>query len=87
MAFDIDLDEGKQFHISSVNVLGVDEPRRHELLIAFPIGQPYDEKMFRAVLEQHSFEFSPDDPWHERHLDERTGTVAITLDARACMSD
>ena len=86
VSFDIDLDEGKQFRIRSLNVLGVDEPRQHEILSAFPIGQTYDERMFREFLKQHSFE--PDDPWLvERHLDERTGAVAITLNARPCVSD
>ena len=85
LSFEIDIDEGKQFHFGNLNVLGVDETSRQELLKDFPSGQIYSEKVLREFLEKHSFEFSPSDPWHtERHLDERRGTMSITLDARPC---
>src|SRR5262249_38032709 len=81
VSFEIDVDEGMQFHVSSVDVLGVDEVSRQKVLNEFPIGKIYTEAAFSQFLEKHSFKFST-----ERHLDERTGTVAITLDARMCGS-
>lgn len=86
----IDLDEGKQFHVASVDIIGLDEPSRQELLQAYPIGQVYSARHFQEVLEKHSriWQFSADDPFHSsRRLDERTGTVTITLDARLCPAE
>jgi outer membrane protein insertion porin family len=88
VSFEIDVDEGRQFHVSSIDVLGVDEASRQKVLNEFPIGKIYNEAAFSQFLEKHSFKFSTDDPWHiKRRLDEPTGTVTITLDARKCGSD
>jgi hypothetical protein len=85
ISLDIDVDEGKQFYVSSVNVLGLSEPAQQEILKDFPVGQIYKAKAFELFLGKHSslLRFSSDDPWHaKKQLDERAGTVAITLDAR-----
>ena len=88
MSLDIEIDEGKQFRISSINFLGIDEPLKQELLSSFPVGQVYREHAFKQFLRDHPFGFQADDPWHvERHLDERKDAVAITLDARPCTPD
>jgi outer membrane protein insertion porin family len=87
---DIDLDEGKQFFFSSVNVLGVDERAQQEISKDFPIGQVYNWRLVERFLVKHAstLNFAPDDPQHiDRRVDERAGTVAITLDARPCLAD
>jgi outer membrane protein assembly factor BamA len=87
----IDVDEGKQFYVSSVNVLGLSEPAQQEILKDFPVGQIYNVRIFELFLEKHSslLQFSsPYDPRHvKRQLDERAGTLAITLDAHPCPVD
>jgi outer membrane protein assembly factor BamA len=83
----VDLDEDKQFFVRSVNILGLDEPTQREILKDFPIGQVYNGRLFDLFVARHYsiLRFSPDDPSHiGRRLDERTGTVALTLDARTC---
>ena len=87
ISVEVDLDEGKQFFVRSVNILGLDEPTQREILKDFPIGQVYDWRLFDLFVARHYsiLRFSPDDPSHiDRRLDERTGTVALTLDARPC---
>jgi hypothetical protein len=88
VSFEIEIDEGRQFHFTSLNLVGFDEDSRQRLLSDFPAGQIYDVKLFTQFVEKHSsiFNFSPDDPWHsEYRFDDRTGDVAITLDARLCV--
>jgi len=87
ISLDIDLDEGRQFHVSSINIVGLDERSRQEILKDFPIGQIYNERLFRLFLEKYSsvFKLHAEDPrLTERRLDERTGTIAITLYACPC---
>ena len=82
---DMDVDEGKQFHMGDFNIVGLDEPTRQELLKDFPMkrGQVYDVRLFESFMLRHS-SILPDDPSRQRRLDERAGTVAITLDASQC---
>jgi outer membrane protein assembly factor BamA len=85
LSFEIDIDEGKQFRFRNVRVLGVEENSTQELLKDFPSGRIYSERAFKKFLEKHSFKFPSSDPRRtERYLDERRGTVSITLDARPC---
>jgi outer membrane protein insertion porin family len=87
ISLDIDVDEGKKFYVSSVKILGLDETSQEEILQDFPAGQLYDQRLFELFLEKYPaiFKFSPDDPRPiEKRLDERAGTVAITIDARPC---
>jgi outer membrane protein insertion porin family len=86
---DIDIDEGKQFHFTSIDVLGLDEPSRQDLLKDFPVGQVYDYRLLDEFVEKHSsiFKLAPDDdPWHhiQELFDAKAGTVAVTLHARPC---
>jgi outer membrane protein assembly factor BamA len=86
----IDVDEGKQFYVSSVKVLGLNEPAQQEILKDFSVGQIYNARIFELSLKKHStlLQFSSDDPQHvKKQLDERAGTVAITLDTRPCPVD
>jgi outer membrane protein insertion porin family len=87
ISVEVDLDEGKQFFVRSVNILGLDEPTQREILKDFPIGQVYNGRLFDLFVAKHYsiLRFSPDDPSHiGRRVDERAGTVALTLDARPC---
>lgn len=61
----IDIDEGKQFRVSSVDVLGLDETSRQEILNDFPIGQVYNQRFFVLLLEKYYsiLRIPADDPW------------------------
>lgn len=86
---DMELDEGKQFYVLSIDILGVDDKTREKILEAAPLrrGQVYDVKLLDVLIKRYPalFKFSSDDPAHVwRELNEHDGTVAITLDARPC---
>jgi len=86
---DIDVDEGTQFYVRSIDILGVDQATRDEILRDAPLsrGQFYNSRLLELLIKRHPavFRFAPDDPDHIwRDLDEHAGTVAITLDARPC---
>jgi len=84
---EIDIDEGKQFYLTRVDILGLDGPSQREVLKDMPVGQIYNQRLFELSLKKHAslLRFQHDDPWHvAKRLDERIGTVAITLDARPC---
>jgi len=90
VSLEIDIDEGKQFHIGSFSVLGLDEPTKQDLLKDFPMkhGQVYESGLYESFMLRHPSIAAPDDPNHTyRQLDERAGTVTITLDARPCPID
>jgi outer membrane protein insertion porin family len=83
----IDVDEGKQFYVSSVNIIGLDERSQQEILKDFPAGEVYNEKLFRLFVEQHFsvFKLHAYDPrLTKRRLDEKAGTIAITIYACPC---
>jgi outer membrane protein assembly factor BamA len=87
ISLEIDIDEGKQFYLSNINVLGLDELARQELLKSLPIkrGQIYNSRLWELSLQKYSSMF-PDCQCgdSERRLDEKAGTVALTLDLRPC---
>ena len=81
----IDIDEGKQFYVRSIEVWGLDESAWREMLRYISVGQAYNARLLDVFLKSHSLDFSSDDPQRVRkQLNERAGTVAITLDARPC---
>ena len=87
ISLEIDADEGKQFYVSSINIVGLDEPSRTAILKDFPVGNVYNEKLFRLFLEKYQsvFKLQPDDPrLTVRRLDEQIGAVSITLYACPC---
>lgn len=83
----IDVDEGKQFYVSSISLLGADD----HLLEDSPLqpGNIYDQRLARRFVQEHSpsslRDASPDSLIHLQ-LDERAGTLAITYDFRDCLS-
>jgi outer membrane protein insertion porin family len=89
---DIDVDEGKQFYVSSVNVLGPDEVASHnaaEDLLLKP-GDVYNQRLANLFVENHASLMpagaSPDSRIHLK-LDEKSGTLAVTFDFRHCPTD
>jgi hypothetical protein len=76
------MDEGKQFRIGSISFSGLDETAQHEALQDFPLrpGQVYDPKVWELFLMGHNPQL--DSCSSERQLDERAGTVTISLNCR-----
>ncbi|HKS74602.1 MAG TPA: POTRA domain-containing protein [Terriglobales bacterium] len=84
---DVDVDEDKQFYVRSIDILGVDQATRDQILRDAPLhaGQMFNSRLLELFIKHYPaiFRFPPDDPNHIlRDLDEHNGTVAITLDAR-----
>lgn len=83
----IDIDEGKQFYVSKISILGAD----HDLLkdSFLQPGDSYNQRLARLFIQKHApsplIATSPDSHIH-RQLDERAATVAITYDFRDCSS-
>ena len=88
ITLDIDLDEGKQFRVGRVNVLGLDESARQEVLNALPIkpGQIYNSRLWEAALLKNA-SMLPDCECPDREQlreDNKSGVVTLTLDFRPC---
>jgi outer membrane protein insertion porin family len=87
VSFEIDIDEGKQFSVRRIefegNTTTRDKVIRRELMLEE--GQRYNEQYWKLSLQrlnQLGFfdQIKPDDPsTTERHLDEKEGTVDLTL--------
>ncbi len=85
---DIDMDEGKQFYVGSINLTGLDEATRQELLKDLPIaqGQIFNSRLWELSLLKLGPRL-PDCGCADRQvraLDERSGTVTLTFDFRPC---
>jgi len=83
-SLDIDIDEGKKFRMGAVNILGLDEPAREEVLRNFPVrpGQVFDSKLFESFLLKHAS--MSEVCSYNRLQDDKAGTVTITCDFRPC---
>jgi len=84
---EVDIDEGKQFYLTRVVILGLDGPSQREVLKDMRVGQIYNQRLFDLSLKKHAslLRLLHDDPSHvAKRLDERMGTVEIVLDARPC---
>jgi outer membrane protein insertion porin family len=84
----VDLDSGKQFFISSISVLGLDDAARQALLRDLPlkVDDVYNTRLWELGLLKHSSMFPTCECRSEQgvHMDEERGTVALTLDFRPC---
>jgi outer membrane translocation and assembly module TamA len=79
---DIDVDEGKQFHVSSIGIVGADAKVLNDL--ALIRGQVYNARLVNEFLRRHLRGVDVNDPTvQQRVLDERNGTVALTFDFRS----
>jgi hypothetical protein len=83
------VDEGKQFYVGAINILGLDEKPRAQMLQDFFLqpGQIYNQRLVElSVLRDRSI--LPDCGCGERPLfspDEKTGVVTLTFDFRPCL--
>ena len=78
----IDFDEGKQFRVGKIKVLGLEESAQEDFLKTSPIrpGQILSSKVWEESLLKY-----PDCPCREQQrLDNKTGIVTLTLDFRPC---
>ena len=79
---EIDVDEGKQFRVSSINIVGADAQVLNDL--ALMPGQIYNVRLVELFLRKHLPEADANDPKIQRRLlNERDGTVALTFDFRS----
>jgi hypothetical protein len=79
----IDVDEGKQFLVSSISIVGADAKVLNDL--ALTPGQIYNARLVELFLRKHVPVADVNDPNVQRRLlDERNGTVALTFDFRNC---
>jgi len=87
ISIDIVFHEGRQYYLGGVNILGLDEATRRELLTNFPIkrGQIYDSRLFYSFVDKYISMF-PDGVSRalNEKKDEQTGTITITFDFRPC---
>jgi len=91
ISLDVDVDEGRQFFVREINVLGLDESSRREVLKNIPLKrcQVFNSNLYELSLLRQSSRF-PDCECgisQPLHLDERTGIADVTLDFRACPTD
>jgi outer membrane protein insertion porin family len=88
---EIDVDEGKQFFVSGIDVEGLDEPARLKVLSDLLVkpGQIYNGRLWQLSLLKFGslFPGCACRPSQPLQLDEQTGTVAVTLDFRPCSAN
>jgi outer membrane translocation and assembly module TamA len=79
---EINVDEGKQFYVSSIDIVGADAQVLNDL--ALVPGQIYNVRLVESFLRKHLPGADVNDPnIQERLLNERDGTVALTFDFRS----
>jgi len=95
VSLDIDLDEGKQFYIGRVDVVGLDEAAFENVKREMTLmpGGIYNERLmelfqlrYTSRLPAHASS-EPREPRYQLHIDEPAGTVSITYDFRHCQTD
>jgi outer membrane protein assembly factor BamA len=85
----IDMDEGKQFFVSSIDVVGLDRQASEKVLKDSPLkpGDIYNQKLADLFVPEHASLLPPGTPPTSRvrrHLNESAGTVAIAFDFGRC---
>ena len=80
---EINVDEGKAFYVSSIDIVGADAEVLNDL--ALTPGQIYNARLVELFLRKHLPGADVNDPNIQRRLlDERNGTVALRFDFRSC---
>jgi len=91
ISLEIVFDEGKQFRVGNVNVLGLEESAREQILKTLPIkrGQIYSSRLWEESLLKYASMFPDCDcPNHEQLREgNKSGVVTITLDFRPCSTN
>src|SRR5215469_3089942 len=78
---EIDVDEGKQFRVSTIDILGADSQVLNDLLLK--PGEVYNVRLVDLFLRKHLPGANVEDRRIvQRVLDERNGKVALTFDFR-----
>lgn len=88
VSLDVDTDEGKQFYVSSIKVLGLEDHVLEDFLLK--PGDIYNERLANLSFEKHATSSLTDASFNSRvhlQLDERAATVAITFDFRNCPAE
>jgi TonB family protein len=92
VSLDIDMEEGKQFYVNRIGIIGLDESVFRNLtkeLLVNP-GDVFNQRLVDLFLKNHDSLFPTDasgEPRYTLTQNERTATVAITYDFRACHVD
>jgi TonB family protein len=92
VSLDVDLDEGMQFYIGRVDVIGLDEAAFQNVvrdMITKP-GDIYNQRLVELFLQNYSSHLPAHasfEPHYELHLDKDAGTIAMTYDFRHCHTD
>jgi outer membrane protein assembly factor BamA len=89
---EIDVDEGKQFFVSGIDVEGLDEPARLKVLrdLLIKPGQIYNSRLWELSLLKFASLFPGCTPCRTSQplqLNEGAGTVAFRLDFRPCSAN
>ena len=84
----VDIDEGKQFYVSKINVVGLDDARRKMILqeSALRTGDIYNarlDELFLGRIKSHFPVCGCSEVKHNQ-LDEQRGTVILTYDLGSC---
>jgi TonB family protein len=92
ISLDINLDEGRQFYVSRISVIGLDESAFQNVLKEMTVkpGDVYDQRLVDLFLQRSASLLSPDassEPRFNLQLNEKQGTVAIRYDFRSCHVD
>lgn len=92
IALDIDINEGKCFFVSRIDIAGLDEPGFQKVVkdITIRPGDIYNQRLVELFL-QYSVSVLPHnaslEPRFNLQLNEEAGTVAIRYDFRRCHAD
>ncbi len=84
---DIDMDEGKRFYVGDVNILGLDETVRTQMLRDFLLqpGQVYNQRLVELSMLKHGLPNCNCGNRPTKWLDEKTAIVNLTFDLRSCL--
>jgi outer membrane protein assembly factor BamA len=86
ISLEVDVDEGKQFYVGSINVLGLDEPTSQNLLHGFLLksGDVFNRRLYEMSIKHLSRPQSRVSVSASYKLDESVGTIAITISPGHC---
>ena len=89
VSLDIEIDEGRKFFVSRIDIMGLDESVFQSVLkdLLVKPGDVYDQRLVYLFLQEHASLLritGPPDSFIDLQLDERAGTVALTYDFRPC---
>jgi hypothetical protein len=91
ITLNLDFDEGKQFRVTSITVLGLDETAQGKFLRGLPIkqGQIYNQNIWEKAFAKYqpNLPYCPCRLDTARHIDEKSGSADLAFDFRPCGSD